>query len=304
MDVTILCDERTIEDLKLGNKKEKGWNSRPYYLINKIFNSEYFKSSYVELKEIENAKIEGIGVVHIDKTYLSSKEIEIIDALSKNKLILNKNLINTSKKHLEGILKKIGEESLIVYKGDTIKDRVIIKSNYNAGDAPQLKYKVKHKPQITEAEWDNKDLILQRFATSTTKKSELKRMDRYVIFLGEVVLCSFFSKEDIIKRDTSIWQYWRDIENLQQDFYKLKHICLNEVGCFYRQSSFQEQRNMEKILNLESILGLDFGSIDTITDENGKFYILDINKTTWERGIPDFFIELFRKKILKDYVTL
>ena len=46
-----------------------------------------------------------------------------------------------------------------------------------------------------------------------------------------------------------------------------------------------------------NLMGLDFGSIDTITDYEGNLHILDINKTPWERGIPKTFINIFRGKI-------
>lgn len=299
MELVILCDQRTKEDQILGKKGGIGWNERPYYLINKIFQDPDIKPVYKELNELCGADLKKMAFLHLDKTVHSEKENCVIDNLFKETLIFNKYLRDVTKKNVERMLSNLGILELRLSEKDPYQGKVIIKSNFNAGDCPKLEYRVINKSEVDEEDWKNEEIIIQRFVSSGKDGSRLKRMDRYIIFLGEVVYCSFFSKENIIKRDTSVWEYYRDVSRLEDDLKDVQNVCLNEEEAFYKRLSSQEIINQQKITHLCRLLGLDFGSIDTITDQAGNFYILDVNKTPWERGIPRHFIKIFRKR-LKD----
>ena len=43
-------------------------------------------------------------------------------------------------------------------------------------------------------------------------------------------------------------------------------------------------------------LKLDFGSIDVI-ESLGVDYVIDVNKTPWEREFPNLFLEVIRKSL-------
>jgi len=300
MHLTVICDERTKEDRSLGESANRGWNERPYYLINKILKDPRFQPNYATLDELALMPVSsGAAILHLDQTIHSEEIVKCIDNLiPKDARILNRRIIDISKRHIEDVFVSMGGLELSTQKDDSYEGLVIVKSNFNAGDAMRREYKILKKEEANEI-FNDLDMVVQRFASSTKSKNDLRRMDRYIVFMNEIVYCSFFSEEDVIKRDTSIWQYYRNIKNLRRDFKANRKICLNEQGVYYKELSSLECSNEQTVVELCRLLGLDFGSIDTITDSEGNFYVLDINKTTWERGIPEHFLAIFRNKLLE-----
>ena len=284
-DLAIICDQRTIEDRNLGEKDGAMWDQRPFYLINKIFKNEYTPPLYVPIEDIGSYSLDGIDVafLHIDLSVHNSDITNAINvSLPENIRVYNRKITDITKKHIETAYVSMGGPKLTLTRSDSYKGRG---------------YKVMPSEEVSDNDWNNQDLLIQPFISSKRDFQEdgYGRMDRYVKFLEEIVCCSFFSKEPIIKRSTSIWEYFRDLNELERDFKSKKRICLNDEKIFYRTLTSNEILYRNTILELADLIGLDFGSIDTITTPDGKLYVLDVNKTPWERGIPNHFINLFRR---------
>ncbi len=299
MNICIVADTRTIEDHILGKKAHEGWNERPCYLVNKIMRENGCPVNYRLIEDTFHSAKGDVAMLHLDCTFHSPCQIE--SASSFNGIMLNQRVIDISKRKVQKEYTSIGGKSLMLSKEESYKGKVIIKSDYNSGDPQGKWYLTMQNEEVPSELWEKTGVIIQKFVASPTGK--LKRMDRYVLFLDELVVCSFFSEEDIIKRKTSIWQYRRDIELLERDRNIMPLKSLNESGIFYSPFSEIERRNYQIIKKLAKRMGLDFGSIDTITDENNDLHVLDVNKTPWERGIPKGFLHIFYDAFAKKFRT-
>ena len=53
------------------------------------------------------------------------------------------------------------------------------------------------------------------------------------------------------------------------------------------------------MLNFLQNIGFHFGTVDTITPSANELYILDINCTPWERGIPISLVKILARSLEK-----
>ncbi len=300
--ISVICDERTVEDAHLGrNAQGLAWDQRPYYLLNKVLRDRE-NVDYILIDEIGRNSFEGsdMAFLHLDMSQHPEQYSQALRlAIPPNVPLFNGGITNTSKDFTEGMYVGMGGPALSLSNPDTYDGKVILKSIHNAGDPGGRGYRVMPIQDVTEADWSDLEIMVQPFVSS--KENPLGegfgRMDRHVLFLGESVICSFYSREPIIKRKTSIWEYFRDIRHLEGDLQDQQRVCLNDSGIFYRSLSQDETRNQKTVLDYAKTIGLDFGSMDTITGPDGNLHILDVNKTTWERGIPQAFIRLFANQL-------
>ena len=300
--ISVICDRRTLEDRDLGYEaKGTAWNQRPFYLLNKVLKNRK-NVEYVLIDTIGEHSFEGVhsAFLHLDRdVHPESYAPALRLAIPKEVHLANRDITDITKRYTEQMYVSMGGPSLSLKDSKSYQGKVIVKSIHNAGDPKGREYNIMEVSDVLEEVWSDLEVLVQPFISSRESQDEgdISRTDRHVIFLGESVICSFYSKEPIIKRRTSIWEYFRDIDKLETDFGSQQRICLNDLGIFYRCLSADEKRNQETILEYARLVGLDFGSIDTITNSKDNLYILDVNKTPWERGIPEEFINIFRKQL-------
>ncbi|MFH0927747.1 MAG: hypothetical protein V1822_04165 [Candidatus Micrarchaeota archaeon] len=298
--IIVVCDQRFAGDYELGLARgAKKWDSRPYYLVNKVFaDRRRFHLVPKEFHELgpgflEQTKTEQTTIVaHLDQTRIPQG----ISSQLQKAGALNAHVTDVSKRRIERIVCDMGGLPLLIDAYPQYRGEVVIKSDLNAGDPTGRGYEFVSGDSAGPCVLSDPQKVVQISVRSGfVGEKPFDRMDRFVFFLGEVVICSFYSTERIIKRNTSVWQYYRDASKLGQDLGGSRRVCLNEVGAYYRHLSDSEKANLEFVTQLAGLMRLDIGSVDTITSSDGNFYVLDVNKTPWERGIPRFFLKIFNR---------
>ena len=73
--------------------------------------------------------------------------------------------------------------------------------------------------------------------------------------------------------------------------------CLSEAGIHYVNFRDQLGGHYDTLLKTLSLLGLEFGTLDVITPSKEECYVLDVNPTPWERGLPESLVRILSKAL-------
>ena len=312
MKLGIISDNRFIDDYQVNNEIHfTDWNSSPRYLLGRILLSPHFshevkliqyKSNRASLEYYNFLKSCDYGIIHVDSTIRPNSLDNLIQQLSSEYLLINRNISDIRKSTLHKLLKTCGLNTIDINSdadGDII---AFIKSDFNAGDTSKRLYKKCKYKDIPISIINDPSLIIQRYIKEIITPENYYRLRRFIIVGQEIVQVEFFSKNFVIKRSTSFWQYSRNIKNLNSDLTFFETPNISELG--YHFIDFNKiSSQFITMLNFIKNIGFEFGAIDVITPTFDELYILDINSTPWERGIPSSLIKILShsfEKMVKD----
>ena len=303
MQTLLIVDRRFFADLKSADTdSQEKWNRPPRYLLGKLIQDTAFEEMpklllYEDILEgnddIESYMPQTV-MIHVDQTIRPDSLQIYISSETKKIRFINAQLTDIRKSKLKDILQQNG----MMYP-DPLKDSLVfIKSDYNAGDAENRTYSTCAYNDASDSVWADSKLIVQRFVRDAIYNgSPIGRLRRFIIVGKEIVQVEYFSDSDTIKRSSSIWQYSRDIRNMSSDEKYIGVRCLSESGIHYVNFRDQLGGHYDTILKTLSLLGLEFGIIDVITPNNEECYVLDVNPTPWERGLPESLVRILSKAL-------
>ncbi len=311
MILAVLTDARFTSDFRKRTEIcDCKWNSYPRYLLGKILSSEYFGHTIqcvaYDACSMDNCidKVQSCdaAIVHVDLTVRPPELVRLIERLRTSIPVMNADLNDISKTWLQRALDSRGMLTPKFTSGYNT-GCVFVKSNYNAGDSPRRMYELyKHKDIPPELQ-TNTSFVVQRFVEEKVDRPYgLRRLRRFIIVRREVIQVEYFSTHHTIKRASSMWQYGRDISCLAHDQKLLDVRNISDLGYYYFCATPQERRTISTVVSLAKSVGLDFGVVDVVTPSRSNAYILDINPTPWERGIPDALVRLLSESI-SDYLN-
>lgn len=304
------CGYRLVRD-GVTTMPSDSWDAPPRYLLNKLLR-RCGQLDCVTLLGPDDGNmprladvihnIDGI-IVHTDTSVRPHWVTEVISQAPPGIPILNCSVTDIRKRSLSDVLSRMGLDTLEVDPDQRGNPLVFVKSTYNSGDAPGILYKKCPLKDVPALLASRPDLVVQRFIQDRLARAgTYARMRRFVCVAGAVTQLEYFGTEDVIKRQTSLAQYSRDISVIAQDFELLARQDLGALGFHYRDFEFELPGFMEILGSFRKAFGLDFGSIDTIAVRDEGYYILDVNPTPWERGLPEA-LERLLADALERYFT-
>ena len=122
--ISIICDERTIEDKNLGiGKDSEKWDQRPFYLLNKVLSNS---------KNVRYIPIESIGeydfkedekiFLHLDMGTHPERYSHAINLTVPNNITLfNRNITDITKNYTESIYVGMGGPTRLCWKSNIKK---------------------------------------------------------------------------------------------------------------------------------------------------------------------------------------
>lgn len=238
------------------------------YLINNIF-PEHTKiiSQYKQSNKDILSKVQpnGLFIFHIDLTcdesYYQDKQDLIKHLKILNMTMLNQHMNDISKKHIQQCCRDININSVTTTQFEDDEELCIIKSNLNCNGIPEGKniiYSVLPKKQITEHEWNNSELVVEKFIQN--KRNIFYRIYKSInrLVISEVV------DQKLIKKMPRGVKRVNSFVNLREDWSNHK---------FYK--------IIKQIRDLSIYMKIDFGTFDVVMSDTQDYYIVDVNKTPY-----------------------
>ena len=298
MKVLVVSDEVTRSDFEAGKVVEgvRKWDSRPYYLLNKVLSSSEFDVRFVDYDSLSRMAYSGeLTFVHVDRTFVSENLEEVLEGVGV--AAWNGKMRDNSKRRIERVFEELTGRTLKVDKG--YSGPVVVKPNHNAGDPEGNQgYTFVDKVDLDGKLLFDPGWVVERQVRSYSDQTGVYHQNRrFIIFGNELFLCELYSVDNKVKQKTSLWQFYRPLEDLERDFGIVRGVCLNDLGVHYRELNDRQKGQVKLVKKMAKRLKLDFGSIDLIEAEDGD-YIIDVNKTPWERGFPEHFLTIVRNGLM------
>lgn len=259
----------------------------PGFLIQKLVTeSQRFIASSIDVKTLAEMEEEFHALLfQINLSDISvfpfSNNVSFSQICSSKLLILNKDLVDITKRNVYKLLEKIGLPSLEVERFGSAEEELFVKSNLNWGGElekgfdPEFQkaigfsasektissssdYYVIKRKDLSPHLWDKKDIVIEKYISNSE--------DKFCRLYGcgeSFVLVHAYSPHHIKKlqgyeQDYNIFFTKEDLENKSID---IPEDLLNLIKKFH--------------FNLE----VDFYCLDIVYDDNLFFYVIDINTT-------------------------
>ena len=304
----VITDCRFMDDYQ--NRDEQAapsWDTPPRYLLGRLVSSPYFlhevKFVPYEISNPDECRARfkecDYGIIHIDMTVLPDKILQVKRQVPPSFVLINRHVSDIRKSTLNNLLSTHNQMTLDLQANIEDDTEMFIKSNFNAGDAPKRLYKKCRYADLPPSVRKDSSLIVQRFVLEKlTSQHSYFRLRRFIIVGQEIVQVEYFSKHFVIKRSSSVWQYSRDIQHIDADLGESNTPNISELG--YQFNDFHKNLGDRYIsmLNFLQAIGLQFCTVDVITPSSDEFYILDINYTPWERGLPDSLVKILSRSLV------
>jgi hypothetical protein len=219
---------------------------------------------------------------------------------SKNVLLLNSEVVDISKRHIQQSLENIGLPTLrtSAHIGlDT--DLVIVKTNRNHGGVAETRltpeeyraldlaqdcplhgkndYRVLRRGDVPQLWWSNATLAIERYVSSTVGlryRSYFLR-DRHAI---------------VTMRANNV------VTRLGGS--SIEHTICTTHSLLAKEAVFGLPQKLQSSLHLLTrYLNIDFGAVDFLQDDSGAVFIIDVNTTTYARGLGDDAVRFLREGV-------
>ena len=297
----IISDRKGIDDYDTDLSEQSSlWDAKPNYLLNKLLLAGSYDASFVDHQEQDLEKrleslvtAEVTLVWHIDKTFIPQQVRELSERYMQNGIkSINAAITDISKKRVDRLCRALGLPAIQLDKTGEYKGRVIVKSDYNSFESHMGYRTYGCLGEVPQVFLEDNLAVIQKFLQSAPVVGGCYQMDRY-IFVGEmVVFRTMYSRDPIIKGRNSLRQY-----AIPVNYLNLLGIppgsSLNNLGISLKQLTEEELGDLKMVESVKNAIGLDVGSIDTIKNQSdGQRYIIDVNKTAYERRLPQQFVKL------------
>ena len=234
----------------------------------------------------------------MDATLRPAGVQRLLDELPRTVRVINANIADTRKSTVTDWLSAFGLCTPSIVVPDHANAPVFVKSNFNAGDAPRRVYKVTTAADAQDLIAADPTLIAQRHVREDVGPNGLGRLRRLIVVGAELVQLEYFSHATSIKRSSSQWQYSRDVRCLKRDCQFLGSPSMAEHGFHFADIGSAFGHRLDVVKRWLRHIGLDFGTLDIVTPSSGEFFILDVNPTPWERGLPNSLARLLARALV------
>jgi len=309
--LAVVTDRRLLLELENIDQHppEDPLNRPPCYLLNtlRMMPTFPYEADAITMESLRSAddykRLENHGcvIVHIDKSVRPAFITELLARLPSRVRIMNQHVTDIRKREMGEIVKRFGFDTLEIDPGADPETPVFIKSNWNSGDAPKVVYEHCLLREVPAKVWRDPDLTVQRFVEERVPGLPgCRRLRRFIIAGGEIVHQNFLGTTPLLKGDTSLcWEYRRDVRRMPKDTELLGGLAARSLGFTYYDIDDKTRLISERVQALAQNIGVDFGSIDTIAPDAEHIYILDVNTTPLQRGLPQTI-----KEILADALAI
>lgn len=303
----VIADHRFMTDYRnRGTASVPVWNSPPRYLLGRLISSPHFSHevTFIPYKpsSVHSCCAElrtcDYGIIHIDATMRPPELLEASKSIPLHFPLVNRYISDIRKSTLHGLLQSYHLMTPDLHPTTDEDTLAFVKSDFNAGDAPKRVYERCRHGDLSSATRKDCTLIVQRFVKDDiSAQHQYYRVRRFIIVGQEIIQVEYFSRHFVVKRSTSAWQYSRDIGNLDSDLRLFETPNISSLGYNFRDFYGELGNCFGDMLKFIKGIGFQFGSVDVITPFPHEFYVLDINCTPWERGIPDSLVKILAQSL-------